>query len=319
MVQFLRIRSLGGIALVLAMAVGCGSAADGNEDAPVVDSPSPVTDTRVLTPEEVKAVHERNARELAARGTVYTLQVGHDHEIVFLETEDGSGMLERIGPNAVGPATGADDLSKHRTPADIFRHYRPNEAIPTVLVDLTARWYPSPEQLADAATYTETPPAGEGLERDVAGDPGFASPAGPGMTPNHATSSGAHFRDDNHSFGDGATDTGCVHTVGETIHRCWLNRSSGGFTEFKSTHLVAHFALFQGTNTPLSLTVNGTKRWETTVLTGEIWRVTWNGPWECPGIFCQFPGYTAVTMKVSWNGSNRGWHYGASYADRFRN
>jgi hypothetical protein len=64
---------------------------------------------------------------------------------------------------------------------------------------------------------------------------------------------------------------------------------------------------------------NGSLDWEVTVPQGYMQRITANGPWECPGFLCQYYGYTAMTFRLQWNGSGRGWHMGGTWYDLLRN
>jgi len=157
---------------------------------------------------------------------------------------------------------------------------------------------------------------------DEAIDPGVpaSEPASePGFKPQHTTSDGTHFSSDTHDYDDGASDKGCASMSNQTFKICWLNRISGGYAEKKSTHMLAHFGIFAGGSTLWGYKRNGSLKWEITVMDGEMWRYADNGPWECPGFLCSYPGYTAVTHRMQWAGGGKSWHFGGSWADFFRN
>jgi hypothetical protein len=269
-----------------------------------------------LTPEYVAEVRAQNAKALAAAGLFYTMQAGPDHDVMFLESpEGGFGVVERIGSTVEESTVKEDVLSKHLSPAEIFKHYKPDAEVPGVLLDATARLHPSAEQLAGMHEVPVEPTAMD----DAVNDLGYSLLPGPGLAPQHTTSDGNHFQNDTHSYNGGATDTGCPTISGQTLKLCYLNRTSGGNAEKTSTHAVFHFGIYAGGSTLWGLKRNGSLQWEVTVMNGESWRTSQEGPWECPGIFCVYPGFTAVTWRSQWAGGGKSWHFGGTWSDFLRN
>jgi len=321
MTHYKHVRFLGSALLALS-SFACSSATGSDEGAPRLDDEATAGSTGTnaaaaieLTPKYVAQVRAQNAKVLEAAGLFYTLQAGTDHDLMFLEPATGGfEVVERIGPDADESIAQDQVLTQHLSPTAIFQHYKPDAEIPGVIADATARLYPSAEQLAG---MQETPVAAADDDNGTS-DPGYSLLPGPGLAAQHTTSDGAHFRDDNHTYGD-VTDKGCPTITGQTLKICWLNHSGGGYADKTSTHLVAHFGIYTGGSTSLGLKENGSLKWEITVLQGESWRVTANGPWECPGLFCVYYGYTARTWRVQWNGTGKNWHFGGTWYDMLRN
>jgi len=268
-----------------------------------------------LTPEYVARVRAQNASALAAAGLFYQMEVEPDHDVMFLESDTGGfQVIERIGPTVAQSTVKEDVLSKHLSPTEIFKHFNPGDEVPAVITDASARLYPSAEQLAGMHEVAVAPPSAD----DGVQDSGYSLLPGPGLAPQHTTSDGNHFQNDTHTYGD-ATDTGCPTISGQTLKICWLNRTSGGNAEKKSTHAVFHFGIYAGGSTLWGLKANGSLKWEVTVMNGESWRTSQEGPWECPGFLCVYPGFTAVTWRSQWAGGGKSWHFGGTWSDFLRN
>ncbi len=304
----IRASRLGCVAIIAAAlsSVACSDAAS-EEVMPVDDNQNK---NAQISPEEAERIHQRNEATLAASGLFYHLQAGVDHDIYFIEHEPNVlGILERVGPNAPSAQRDGNALS-NASPVDIFKHFKPAEEVPAVLVDATARMYHDTSESAG-----EMVPV---IPGDGEMDPGIPSSQG-GFRPQHTTGDGNHFSNDNHGYGGGISDNGCASMSNQTFKVCFLNRTGGGFAEKKSTHVLAHFGIFAGGSTLWGYKRNGSLKWELTVMNGEIWRYADNGPWECPGLFCSYSGYTAVTHRIQWAGGGKDWHFGGSWADFFRN
>ena len=321
MIHSKHVRVLGSALLALS-SFACSSATGSEEGAPAVtDEPTSGSTGATgaaavqLTPEYVAQVRADNAKALAAAGLFYTLEAGKDHDVMFLQSKSGGlNVIERVGPTAEDTKGTDDVLAQHLSPTEIFKRYKPDAEVPGVIADATARLYPSAEQLA----RMQNTPVAAGDDDVGTGDAGFSLLPGPGLAPQHTTSDGNHFQNDTHSYGD-VTDQGCRHMSGETYFLCWLNRTSGGNAEKKSTHAIFHFGIYAGGSTLWGLKENGSLQWEITVMEGEIWRAAPTGPWECPGLFCVYYGYTAESWRSQWAGGGKSWHFGGTWYDFLRN
>ena len=254
------------------------------------------------TPELIALARRFNEREALRNGMFYKLSLGADHELLMFESGSAFATLERIGrdvPDTLAPA------NENATPSQVFAHYRPGVTIPAVIVEAEARM----SLAAQAAQGAVATPA------LIAEDQGV--PAGDGLIDKHAGDA-LHFRDATHTSG-GLTTKGCEDSTPETKQRlCWLDRTSGGFTEYKSTHARYHLGLKSGSSTTYSLTVDGSLKISDTILNGELVRLTAGTTWWCPGFGCSYYGYKAHNRRFSWNGSSRTWHMGAHYQDILR-
>jgi hypothetical protein len=246
-----------------------------------------------------------NERQLSRRGLVYRTRVGRDHDLMFLEGERGGFVVaERIGLEAADPFLQSDESVAGLSPREIFEHYQPGAEIPQELLDLELH-------MADAALSA---PAGELGSGIIEEDPGLLLNDGP--ADKHA-GDGRHFRDDTHGF-DGVSSKGCENSGVDTVStQCWTDRTGGGFSQRKSTHARYHFALARG-NTSFRLKQEGKTVIDQMVFEGEIHLFTSTGPWHCPGLFCAYYGYGAITHRGEWNGSNKTWHFGGHYQDILR-
>jgi hypothetical protein len=318
MIRGKRFHLLSSIVIGLSAAACSGSDAQGpsGEKPTVAESTGQELQDRIqkegLTAELVALAHQRNIDELTSHGLLYTLPVGSDHDILFVAPDaDSFSVVERIGPDSVDAPAPEGGVSLEQSPSDIFKFYRPGEPVPAVLEEATARHFQSAGQnvQADAAPVAS-------VASDEAEDDGVALPTG--LAPQHTTSDPNHFQNDTHTYNGGATDTGCPSSSSQTQRVCWLNRTSGGYSSFKSTHATYHFGIFSGGSTLMALLQNGARQWEVTVLQGESWRVTSTGPWHCPGLFCAYYGYGAITHKLQWDGTGKSWHFGALYEDILR-
>lgn len=274
--------------LFLAFSTFACSASDGEDGVPPsreLDS-AETTKPVALTPEYVAEIRAKNAREMAASGLIYKLEVEFDHDVMFLAPASGGlNIVERIGPDAEGavkePALGL-------TPTQLFQHYKPGAEVPAVIAAATARL---------GAERVDAPAAVE-VSVPEDGDQGLALL--PGLAPQHTTSSGNHFQNDTHTFTGGATDTGCPTAGNQVLRLCWLNRTGGGFASQGAKNAVFHFGIYAGGSTLWGLVRNNVLQWEITVMQGEIWR---SNP----------TSGSSVTWKNQWNGSGKSWHFGGTW------
>lgn len=258
------------------------------------------------TPELVALARRFDQRLALTNGEFYRTSLGPDHDLMLIEGEGGGFVIaERMGPEAADEFMDTTlDLLNSVTPSRVFNFYRPGEEVPAEIIAAEARMT---AKLQAGIQYTGDESAQE--------DSGIEVPA-EALVEKHAGDA-THFRDAFHNI-NGQSSKGCEDSTPDTKSKlCWLNRTSGAFSQFKSTHARYHFGLVRGT-TRFVLSQNGSTKIDQTVLQGEFWRFTSTGPWHCPGFLCSYYGFGAITHRGAFDGSNRSWHMGARYEDILR-
>jgi len=167
------------------------------------------------------------------------------------------------------------------------------EALPAALVAAERR---NAEQREEGAPEASSPPA------PMAGAPTRADArSAPTVTPQHVTSSGAHFRDDQH---------GCSPLNKPSWQFCWLNRTGNWRESQKATQTFQALAMFAG----------GVMTWKSnstvnTVLVGEFWTGSAVGRKYCPLIGpCVLRNGDMTWEILDADLQVDQWHWGGSFS-----
>lgn len=302
---------------VLALAsVACGST-NSAESTDVADIDGAELERRLneegQTEELVALAEAYNERQLAEAVSSYKLEIAPGHDVLFIETDPGEIVTaERIGPEALDSEF--SEQTPQLSPSEVFSLHRPGESVPTELLEMEERATDLARTLALADPVTASPDA------EAAEDEGLPVD---GLVLKHSTSSGTHFRDDSHNY-DGVNSKACEDSTSATTQRsCWTNRTNGGYSQRKSTHVTYYFGLYDG-NTSFKTYKNGSLKTDLMIFESELWRFTRSGPYIQPDCFPLDPfcsrlnGYNAVTHRAAWNGADKLWHFAAHYRDVFR-
>lgn len=235
------------VLLLCGQVVACGNAADPQDPTPAVGEPQASATSTGRRGELIAAYREqpgnqsiidelealdRESREQA--GQIMEIEVAPDHVVYVLEPKEGGLLLLEGGKRPATSVVAGFDVDSPQPLTRLFAALRPGEALPAVLAEAEQRHEAGSDADVDALEGESAP----AVPMEGAPAPAMApAAAGPSVTPQHVTSSGGHFRDDQH---------GCV-IVDEPVRSfCWLERSGGWSEPQKATHSTQVLAMFAG-------------------------------------------------------------------------